>query len=159
MIVWLDTYTFHFNIKILQLYFLLSWKTCFLSISFSFFLFHSSLGLCAPVNTQTSVTAGWGRLQSKPNASACLNVYDWLTPRDPNIAALIQVCIERLLFVPYILLFGFLLFSSARYLYSSPRAMEAFFMGLKGNYSQSPQGSDKVVGFLSPLCLGFCSEP
>lgn len=32
-------------------------------------------------------------------------------------------------------------------------------MRLKGNYSQSPQGPDKVAGFLSPLYLSFSSEP
>ncbi len=83
-----------------------------------------------------------------------------------QIADLIQACgFLRLLndpdltFIPYMLVFSFLLFCPTSYLYSSPPAMETFFMGLKGNYSQSPQGSDKVVGFLSPLCLGFCSEP
>lgn len=45
------------------------------------------------------------------------------------------------------LLFRCLLFYSTSYVYSSPTAMETF-LGLKGNYSQSPQGSDKVTGFL-----------
>jgi len=66
-----------------------------------------------------------------------------------------------LTFEPYTVLFCCFLLV---YLYLSPTQPPTLqwkpsLWGLKGNYSQSPPGSDKVVGSLSPFSPGFCSEP